>query len=212
MLYTTSLSPQTPFRGPSYTRTRGRNAHKKRANIQRKSESTKYFALIFKQLRIFPDARNAGTLHVAQHSTREKIAKQALTAQTTRDAHNAHHPTAEPRATATTTKVTLWYLARDFQLSTALFLTPCNQEVIIYIEDTFLSRTRQDTRTLCSYKVEIAWMLTHHVAPQGHRAIFYLIRPLNRGTRNGHLARDLPIREYAFANDEPYSYKQGHYI
>ena len=36
-----------------YSRTRGRNAHKKRANIRRKSEYTKYFALIFKQLHIF---------------------------------------------------------------------------------------------------------------------------------------------------------------
>ena len=104
------------------------------------------------------DMRNAGTPQTAQHSTRENDVKEAHLAQTTRDVHHVHHPIVEPRATTitTTTIVTLRYLARDFQLSIALFLTLRNQEVITYIGDTFLSYARRDTRSPCSYKVEIA--------------------------------------------------------
>ena len=67
---------------------------------------------------------------------------------------------------------------------------------------TFLRCQASITRSPCSYKVEIAWVSrdstatnAHSViatrlspttwAPHGHRAIFYLIRPLNRGTLMG---------------------------
>lgn len=57
MIYTSLLRSiltlNHQIRGLQLTRTRGRNAHKKRANIRRKSEFAKVLALIFKHLAYF---------------------------------------------------------------------------------------------------------------------------------------------------------------
>ena len=70
----------TPF-GPSLTHTRGRNAHKKRANIRRKSEFAKVLALIFKHLAfiaLFFLTHEMLAHHTTNTSNREKtIAKHA---------------------------------------------------------------------------------------------------------------------------------------
>ena len=131
-LYLASFITSNPFRGISYTRTRGRNAHKKRANIRRKSELTKHFALIFKQLRVFSLTHEMLAQRLYQHFTTKKTRFWPPEVQTTRDVHIAHHPIVEPRATTyTTPNVALpKYPARDFQHSAALFLTPRSREVI----------------------------------------------------------------------------------
>lgn len=67
----------TPF-GLSLTHTRGRNAHKKRANIRRKSEYAKVLALIFKHLAyfaLFSHTRNVGTPYYQHFKSRENHRK-----------------------------------------------------------------------------------------------------------------------------------------
>lgn len=84
----------TPF-GPSLTHTRGRNAHKKRANIRRKSEFAKVLALIFKHLAFialfFSHTKCWHTIRPTLQIER-KPSQNTPHDYTTRDAHIAHHP------------------------------------------------------------------------------------------------------------------------
>ena len=103
------------------------------------------------------------------------------------------------------------YSARDFQHSTALFLKFHNQEVITYEGDTFPDCAKQDTCSPYSYKVEIACMPEHHVAPKGTEQYSTLSDPSTEAPywvpRTGS-----SLREYAFVQDEPYSYYFKDYI
>lgn len=84
----------TPF-GLSLTHTRGRNAHKKRANIRRKSEFAKVLALIFKHLAyfalFFSHTKCWHTIRPTLQIER-KPSQNTPHDYTTRDAHIAHHP------------------------------------------------------------------------------------------------------------------------
>ena len=84
----------TPF-GLSLTHTRGRNAHKKRANIRRKSEFAKVLALIFKHLAYFAlFFSHTKCWHTIRPTLpiERKPSQNSPHDYTTRDAHIAHHP------------------------------------------------------------------------------------------------------------------------
>jgi hypothetical protein len=89
-------------------------------------------------------------------------------------------------------------LVRDLQ-NTALFHTLINREVTT--PRVALSSVAK--QALLAHHAHIrlrlpGWRL-HHMAPRGHRAIFYLIRPLNRGTLMGTSHGIFLYRRCAFA-------------
>lgn len=195
-LYPTSFITSNPFRGISYTRTRGRNAHKKRANIRRKSELTKHFALIFKQLRVFSLTHEMLAQRLYQHFTTKKTRFWPPEVQTTRDVHIAHHPIAEPRATTYATpkcdNAEIPCTRFSTQRST-LSHAPKPRSYHLK-DDTFLHNEVRNTRSPHSYKAIIAHPTRQHnltVTPSlkswhtRHQTIDCLIRPLCEGTLVG---------------------------
>ena len=137
----------------------------------------------------FPHTRNAGTPYPVQHSTRKKSHFQPRHGQTTRDVHtctspyritpchNAHHAQGAIRSILctrfSTQRSTLFHAPqpRSYRLTKATLSSVAEYVVLAYHTH---------------IRLRLPVCLRHHVAPTlGHRAIFYLIRPLNRGTLMG---------------------------